>query len=281
MITLKNEQLTVQIAELGAELQSVRTADGEERLWQADPAFWGRRAPILFPVVGRLRELRFVHEGKDYNLGAHGFARDSLFAVETQTETEVTFLLRDSEQTRACYPFAFEFRATYALVGNRVSVTYAVYNPDEKPLFMSFGGHEAYACPEGVSAYDIVLPEPRTMDSYLVDNVTLNAKKRVFDNSAVLPLKDELFENDALVFENPQLPYITLRRRSGGRDVTVYTEGVEYLLLWMKPGAGYLCIEPWWGVGGFEDDSFVLAEKRGIHRVDGGERFAATHTIEF
>lgn len=281
MVTLKNDQLTVQIDEFGAEMKSVRTADGEERMWQGHPSYWSKQAPVLFPVVGRLRQFYFLHNGQRYDLGAHGFARDSVFEIENQSETAATFLLRDNEQTRACYPFAFEFRVTFTLYGNRVAVTYAVHNPADEPLYMAFGGHEAYACPEGIEAYEIVLPEPRTLDSYVAGVEISNEKKPVFQNSAVLPLKDDLFLEDALVFEDPQIPYITLHRRDGGRDLTVHCEGVEYLLLWKVPGANYLCIEPWWGVGGFVDDSFVLAEKRGIHCVDGKESFSATHTIEF
>lgn len=282
MITLHNRELTVTISEQGAELHSIRGTDGYEYLWQADPAVWGKHAPILFPICGRLPNNQYVYEGKIYEMGGHGFARFSAFKVETLSDTAVTLLLRDNEETRAVYPFGFEFRVTYALTECSLAVTFATRNTEQTPLYMSFGSHEAYSCPEGIEEYDLILPEPHTLDTYLVSAETgyiTNETKRAFDNSNVLPLTYDWFTVDALVFKNPKLSGITMRNRRTGRGVSVSFDGAENLLVWTKPDAPLLCIEPWWGMGVCDGDGTELTEKTDIHRIAGGETFAATHTI--
>lgn len=280
MITLHNDCLTVEIAEYGAELQSLRTADGEERLWQGDPAFWARRAPVLFPVCGRIVDQQYIYEGGTYPMGGHGFARESLFTVESHSDTAVTLLYTDNEETRAVYPFAFEFRVTFELRENTLAVTYAVHNPADGPLYMSFGGHEGYTCPGGLANYEMVIPQPCTLDSYVVKTNISYDTKPAFANSAVLPLRDDLFTEDALVLERPPFDTIALRHRESGKTlVTVDLGGAEYVLIWSVPGAPYVCVEPLWGVGGFEGESHLLAEKKAIHKVDGGCTFSRTHTI--
>ncbi len=280
MITLHNRYLTVEIAEKGAELQSLRTAAGEERLWQGNPAFWARRAPVLFPVCGRLLNLQYTYEGITYPMGCHGFVREAVFSVETQTDTAVTLLYTDNEETRAVYPFAFEFRVTFALEGNTLAVTYAVHNPADTPLYMSFGGHEGYACDGGLEQYELVIPEPCTLDSYVVKTAVSRDTKPVFQNSAVLPLRGDLFTEDALVLEHPPFNTIALRRRDSGETlVTVGLNDAEYVLIWSVPDGPYVCVEPLWGVGGFEDDSASLTEKIGIRKVNGGDTYSRTHTI--
>lgn len=282
MITLHNDQLTVVISEKGAELQSICAADGYEYLWQGDPAVWGRRAPVLFPICGRLPDNEYIYEGNSYQMGGHGFARDTVFDVETVSDTAVTLKTQDSAATRAIYPFGFEFRVTVALEGRSVAVTYAVHNTEDTPLYASFGSHEGYRCPEGLGEYDLILPEPRTLDTYLVSAETgyITAEtKRPFDNSAVLSLSYDWFAVDALVFKHPQLSQITLRNRRTGRGVTVAFEGAQNLLVWSKPDAPLICIEPWWGMGVCDGDGKEFAEKTDIHRVEDGQTFATTHTI--
>lgn len=282
MVTIRNTHMTVQIAEQGAELQSILGADGREYLWQGDPAFWGRRAPVLFPICGRLVDGEFTYEGRTYQMGAHGFARNSLFAVESYSESAVTLLLRDSEATREQYPFAFEFRVTFALEGATLSVTCAVTNPADAPLYFSMGSHEGYACPEGLEAYELVLPEARTMDSYTVDPVNIcisNQTVPVFQNSDTLPLNDDWFAVDALIFKHPALPSVTLRHKETGRGVTVGLSDAEYLLLWTVPGAPMLCIEPCWGIGFCEGGEKAFTRKEGVRRLKGRDTFSRTHTI--
>lgn len=282
MITIQNQHMTVTVSEKGAELQSIRRADGTEYLWQGDPAFWNRHAPVLFPFCGRLIDGEFTYEGKTYPMGGHGFARESVFEAETVSDTAVTFLLRDSDATRAGYPFSFEFRVTFALDGDTLAVTYAVHNPAETPLYMSFGGHEGYACPEGIASYDLVLPEARTLETYMVNPVSTyisNTTAPAFENTDTLPLRDDLFVVDALIFKHPGLSSVCLRHRETGRGVKVGLDNAPYVLVWSVPGAPFVCIEPCWGIGVCEDGEKDLTRKEGVNRVEGGETFSRTHTI--
>lgn len=279
MITIQNEKLTVEIAEQGAELQSVKGERGEY-LWHGDPAFWGGRAPILFPAVGWMPYRQYTFEGKTYDFPKHGFARTSTFTVERADETSAVFLLTDSEQTRGIYPFSFELRVGYALQGETLAVTHTVKNTGTGTMYMAIGAHEAYACPEGIEAYDIVLPEPRTLDSHLVeDAIIVDKTVRVLENDTVLPLKNEYFAVDALVFKHPEISELTLRHRQTGRGVHVTIGDAPYLLLWTIPGAPFVCIEPWWGIAHCEGDDSDITRKQGIRTVAAGETFERVHSI--
>lgn len=148
MITLSNDQLTVSLATAGAELQHIiRKDNGLEYLWSGDPAVWGKKSPVLFPIVGGLKNNTYTYNGNSYTLGRHGFARESEFEVLTQSTEEVTFRLTDNEATRAVYPFRFDFRVRYSLVGDTLKVTYHVHNTDSKELLFSVGGHPAFKVP--------------------------------------------------------------------------------------------------------------------------------------
>ena len=282
MVTIQNEYLSVTVAKHGAELQNITGADGYEYLWWGDPTWYRNRAPIIFPICGRLPDGIFTYEGGTYSQGMHGFARHSDFTVETHTDSAVTLLLCDSEETRAVYPFAFEFRITFALYDNALRVTYDIHNPDTTPLFASFGSHEAYHCPGGLEAYDVVLPEKRTLDSHKVDLNTFlvtNNTFRVFDNQDALPATYDWFAHDSVIFKHPNLDTITLRHRETGRYITVSFTDADNLVLWSIPGAPLMCIEPWWGMAPVEGGSVEFLKKPDLHRIDGGTTHTVSHTI--
>ncbi len=277
MITLKNEAMTVTIKERGAEMASVLAANGTEYLWHADPAFWGKHAPVLFPICGALINGEYHYEGKTYSLQRHGYAWTKPFEVESATQTEATFLLRDDEESRAVYPFAYELRITYRLNGDTIEVAYDVTNPSEKPLYMSIGAHEAYVCPEGINAYEIVFPEAETL--YASYN-TSNNKTLILDNSKVIPLHEDLFANDSLNFRGgSKSDSLILRNKETGRGVEVMYEGFDHLLLWQPYGAPFLCVEPWCGFPDVMGHDGDITKKFGIHRVEAGETFHRLHTI--
>ncbi len=280
MITLKNDCLQVVISTHGAEMQSVTAADGTEYLWNGDPAYWKGHAPVLFPVCGRVRNGEYRYEGKTYSMNLHGFARDNEFLPESVTDTEAVFVLRDTEQTRACYPFAFELRVKYALKENQIDVSYAITNPmQDSPLYASIGSHEAYCCPEGLSAYDVVFEHEEPLESYVVGDGLMHETYTVEAPKGVLPLKDDYFVIDALVFLNLKSKEVTLRNRASGRGVKVAFDGAETLLIWSKPGAPFACIEPWCGLPSWTDFRGDLPEKEGIRRIEAGDTFRVKHTI--
>lgn len=279
MVTLKNEVMTVEIRELGAEIQSVK-AYGVDYFWNGDPAWWSGHAPVLFPICGRLRNNQYRYEGKTYEMFCHGFAKESEFDVASLTETEAVFALRDSEKTRAQYPFSFEFRVTYALEGDRLVVKYAIANlMKDTVLPASVGSHEAYMCPEGIPAYEVVFEKEEPLESYVVGDGMQHETYTVEAPNGVLPLKDEFFAIDALVFRELQSNEITLRNRTTGRGVKVDYTGADTLLIWSKPGAPYVCIEPWCGFPDWGDFNGEFTEKDGMRMIQPGDTYTVQHSI--
>lgn len=279
MVTLRNEEMTVTISPLGAELQTITAKDGTEYLWDGDPRFWSGRAPVMFPICSGLKNDEYHYNGKTYSMDKHGYAKFETFEIEHLTETEVVFLLRSNEKSLAIYPFEYELRIGYALRGKSIDVTYDVKNPAEEPLYMSIGSHEAYACPEGIEQYNIIFPQPETLIT-TPDPLGSYDTVVITENQSVLPMDYKYFEVDALIFKRcVKSTSVQLRHKETGRGVQVDFEGFPYLLFWTKVDAPYLCIEPWCGITDVPDTDGNLVTKEGINRVDGGQTFHRVHTI--
>ena len=279
MVTIRNSEVCAAISERGAEIQSI-VRDGVEYMWSRNPEFWTSCAPIMFPICGGLRNGKYELDGVSYEMPKHGFARFMEYEVESKTETSVTFVLRDNEESRKSYPYAFLFRVIYELDGASLKVTYDAENLDEKLMYCTFGGHEAYACPEGIEAYEIEFPEKETLYAYALNGDLLtDYTKLMVNNSNILPLDDRHFVLDALVFRDVKSNSVTLKSKVSSRRVRVDFDGFDYLVLWHKHTAPYLCIEPWCGVQDVAGSSPRLSEKEGIHAVAVGGHFARTHVI--
>lgn len=279
MVTVKNSELTVVIAKKGAELQSI-VCDGVEYMWDRDPAFWAQSAPIMFPMCGGLKGGKYELDGISYEMPKHGFAKLLDFEVENQTDNSVTFVLRDNEQTRKMYPFAFAFRVSYVLESKSIKVTYDAENTDSKTMYCTFGAHEAYACPEGIEAYELIFPEKETLYAYgLNGDIVTDYTKLMVQNSDRLVLDDRHFALDALVFRDVKSNSVTLASKVSNRRVKVEFDGFDYLVLWHKHTAPYLCIEPWCGLPDVAGSSYDFKGKEGMHAVAVGGHFARTHTI--
>ena len=279
MIRLQNEKLCVSIAERGAEIVSVKNAAGYEYIWQADPAFWAKHCPVLFPVCGRLRNFEYTYRGKWYKMGNHGFAQRKIFTAKQEGDSAL-FVLREDEETLAEYPFRFELRIRYTLEGDTLHADVSVFNPDGQPLYCNFGSHEAYAA-QNFSEWavrfekeeDLVLSEQA--GGYLSGEKIPYAQK-----VRTLPLSHEMFENDSLLFDGLRSRRITLLH--GEKEVvTVDFAPFDHLLLWTKPGAPYLCIEPWNGLPDFADSDGDLSRKAGILCVGAGQEIKMRHSITF
>lgn len=277
-ITIHSQALTVTISNHGAELQSIRDAAGEERLWEANPAFWAKHAPILFPVAGGFREDRYELDGVSYPMKKHGFARDLDWEVESVTEEQAIFLLRQSQPG---FPFAYELRACYTVHEQELQVSYSVKNLDMRRFYFSIGSHEAYATPGGIEEYEIVFDEPEhLMLSELIGNLIPREEKCLGDLQ-VLPLQEKYFAVDAMVFRSVRSRGVTLRRKDGARPIHVAYPDCSVLMLWTKPGAPYLCIEPWCNAPDFVDASPDIAQKPGFIGLMPGEQKTITHVITF
>ena len=281
IITLKNDSLTVTVSTLGAEIQSVTGNDGHEYLWCGDASAWSGRAPIMFPICGALKDNQFVHNGKQYTLTKHGFARLNEFEVIEEDDTHATFRLSSNEELKKCYPFDFHFDVSFLLSGNALLIEYRVENTGNENMYFSFGAHEAYATPEGVESYSIVFDEKQTLDTNDVGATLLYSQRRVLEDADTLPLHDGLFEQDALVLLNTPFKSVKLVNKTGAHSVRVDFDGMDNMLIWKKLGAKFVCIEPWHGTPDFSDADGILAHKAGITELSQGKQFSRRHTITF
>ncbi len=279
MITLQNERLTVKIAKLGAELKSMQR-DGIEYIWQALPEVWAGSAPLLFPICGGLKNDSYTYGGRTYRLEKHGFARHQLFAVEEATDTHAVFLHTSNEDTRACYPFDYELRVIYDLSGDSLRVTYRVENRTDGEMYFSIGAHEAYYTPEGIEDYDVIFEKEEDLASQMLyGNLFGHSAMPMLKGARTFPLYEKYFVVDALNFIDVASRSATLRNRKNGRAVRVDYPFAENFLLWHKPNAPYMCLEPWAGLPDFEDTDGDLTHKRGIIKLEKGAIYTGEHTI--
>jgi galactose mutarotase-like enzyme len=292
MPTLTSATARVEIAAHGAELVSFQSlATGLEYLWQADPAQWARHAPLLFPIVGRLPEDTYLQDGQSYKLSQHGFARDQEFKLIQEDATSLTFQLMASAATKAAYPFEFELRVRYELRGATLTVGWHVRNPaaSGQDLLFSIGAHPAFNCPlqptqgEQFTDYAFHFDHPVTLASQLLRGGLRSGETApVLAQQAALPLRYELFADDALVFGQFDFTRLTLQKADKtGPFVRMQFNGFPYLGLWTKgPGAGFVCIEPWQGVASPVGPPQELRDKEGILTLAPSQVFEANYSIE-
>lgn len=280
LVTISNGILTVEISTLGAEIQSVKK-NGEEFFWNGDPTVWSDRAPVLFPICGGLRDDKYVFEGKEYSLEKHGYARNKEFEIISEGKDTASFLLKSSEDDLKKYPFENELKITYTLEGIKVCVEYAVTNTGSGDMYFSIGAHEAYACPNGVSEYSVIFEKEEDFDSVIPNGNLLEYKTINYGkNTRELQIKDEYFEIDALIFTNLKSRKATLKNRFTGQIINVEFDGADYFLIWTKPGAKYLCLEPWSGVPDYVDSDYDITKKPGIIKAAKGETIIKKHSFE-
>lgn len=282
MVVLNNGKLKVEIVEKGAEIRRVEYCD-EQRFWSGNPEIWNGVAPVLFPICGGLKDDKFTIDGAEYILSKHGFARGMYFTVEKQNDVSAVFLLTETEETLKSYPWSFEFRVKYILSGSSVKVEYDVKNTSLTSMYVAVGAHEAYSCPDGIEDYDIIFERKETLKSAKVEGSLISRTNTdtVLFESDTLPLYNKYFEIDALVFTDIKSRFATLRNRKTGKSVSVNFEGFDYLLIWTKPNAPYVCIEPWTCPPAYVDDGYDITHKEGMTEVLPNEHFKRFHTIYF
>ena len=279
MITIKNEFLSCVINEKGAEIKSLKKGE-TEYIWCADPKFWGKSAPVLFPMIGSTKDDFYTLNGKTYKMKKHGFLIGKEFTVEEKTESSVTMLYTDSEETLAVYPYEFEFRAIFSLEGESLKVEYKVRNLTGEAMYFSVGAHEAYATPGGVEEYDLIFPNKEDLDTVVLDGPLVTDE---FDTYAkgvdVFSIYEKYFDIDTLIFKHLNSKEVTLRNRKTGRSVKVEYPDCEYIAFWHEPGAEFLCIEPWSAMPDNVNTDHDLTKKEGIITLEKGGVYANTHII--
>ncbi len=283
--TLTNGIIGIGVQNAGAELTSLRSAStGLEYMWQADPTFWGKHAPVLFPIVGRLKDDAYLYDGASYHMKQHGLARTRIFETAEKSETGISFRLRHDDKTRALYPFRFELVIAYTLDGDRLRVGYDVINLGIDPMFFSIGAHPGFRCPllpgESYEEYRLVFDRAVTQERYLLDDGLVAAQAKPFLNDQrELPLSRAMFDRDAIVLKGAAFARVALEHQTSGHGVTMDMEGFPYFGIWAKPGADFVCLEPWYGIADGVDASGRLEDKEGIIALDGGEVFRASYSI--
>lgn len=284
--TISNNCLVVTISDHGAELQSIKSSDGKEYLWQGDTEFWGRRSPILFPFVGAEVNDTYRFGGKCYSMPQHGFARDCDFDFVEKEGSKIAFVLESNEKTRENYPFDFVLTVEYALLNNELHVSWTVENKSEGTMYYAIGAHPAFNLPEELKREDCYLmldkvPQKLTTISgrYADEEVSARDALHIMPNR-MIRLEEDLFKNDALVFENSQVNSVALCDDSYEPFVEV-TFDAPVVGIWSpyKENCPFVCIEPWYGRCdgvGFEGE---LCEKPWMNVLEAGESKDYSYTI--
>ena len=274
--SIQNNFLYVSAFSMGAELEAIRSRQsGRDFLWCGDPSVWPRKAPILFPVVGKLIDDRLKLEDGIYPMPKHGFAKTTEFTCTQCDQTSMTFTLEQNEATVVHYPFCFRLDVTYSLEGSALAVSYKITNTGDQSLPFSVGGHPGFACELGDK---LVFSHNETALSYVMnENKYLSGAKDVFHGGNELVITSELFEEDALIFEGLNSDAVTLQ----GADYQVIVDlgGCPYLGIWAMPGAPYVCIEPWYGIDDFADADCNFTHKKGVVILPPSETFTYTYHI--
>lgn len=282
MITLQNELLRASIHPKGAELQElVNLGTQLNYMWRGDAAYWGKFSPVLFPIVGALKDNTYFYNGRPYTLPRHGFARDMVFAVEQPNATTAIFTLDNTEESLQVYPFQFRLQLRYRLEGAAIVCRYVVENPGAEQLWFSVGGHPAFAVPlvghrieTAYDDYSLVFNRSATLTRYkLADGLISDKTETIALENGTLPLRTDLFQEDALVLKG--LPDTAIRlqcsRHHHGLEFT--WEGFPFLGIWAAPNAPFVCLEPWCGVADHVDHDQQLTTKEGIQCIDPGQHW--------
>lgn len=265
-VTLKNGNASAKIARHGAELKSL-VIGGRELMWSGDPAFWPNTAPVMFPMIGTLKDNKTLILGKEYSLPKHGFSRDLEHSPEEIAENTVLFSLEQSDYTKKFYPFDFRFTTRYTLRPDGITVTHTVKNNDSADMPYCIGGHPAFAFSGALSEHRIVFPqkENAAVPIYNLDVHLFEDDNRItlLENSDVLPLNHEMFYKDVLYFDKIKSRSASFVDKDG-HGVRVDFPDFTSLALWQAKNAPFLCVEPFCGSADFSDCTGVFAEKRGI-----------------
>jgi galactose mutarotase-like enzyme len=276
---LSNEHLSVKISAKGAEMHSVflKKLD-KEILWQADEQVWPRHAPVLFPIVGKLKDDAYTYKGKSYSLSQHGFARDCGFTVIEKSNAHMVFELKEDETSLQKFPFRFVLHITYRIELNCVSCHYSVLNPAEEDLYFSIGAHPGFVCPlfEGEQFEDYYIQcedeeDEKTERRLLRDGLLSGQTEPVFDQG-ILSLKKELFDKDAIVLNHLQSAFINLSSTRYMLHFDWYN--MPYFGIWTKKGCDrFICLEPWAGIADTINASGHFEEKEGIIRLGSHQQY--------
>ena len=285
LFQISNDKVTIQVDSLGAELKSLKSVpDNREYMWHGDPAYWGRTSPVLFPIVGGLRDGAFCVDGKTYAMGQHGFARDMEFQLKSQVASEIWFTLNSDEETQKKYPYPFQLEIGYELVERTVIVKWRVASQGNDPVWFSIGGHPAFLCPinpgTDQTQYRLVFDTKESIISSCIEGGLLEKSKKTYAlRDGILPITADLFDEDALVIEGNQAHSVSLAGPDGKPYLTVAFDAPLFGI-WSPPKkkAPFICIEPWYGRCDSVDFAGDFKEREWTQELS-GETFEAAYRI--
>lgn len=278
IITISNSTISASIDSLGAEIIRLEK-DNQNYIWTVDETYWNKTSPILFPIVGRLKNDIYSYNSKSYELHRHGFARNFEFKILNQTENSVVFILESNSETLKNYPFEFELHLEYLVEGNDLKMKYTVQNKSQVTMPFSIGAHPAFAIDGVITDYSLDFNENEEFISYELENEQFNNSfKKIPSKNRKINLDYSLFEKDAIVFKNLKSNKITVSKNNQPH-LSVEFEGFPYLGIWTKPNAPFLCIEPWCGLADNINHNGNILEKEGINYIVPNENFIRKITI--
>lgn len=283
---IKNEFIKAKIKSFGAELNSLqKCGENLEYIWQGDAKYWARHSPILFPIVGRLKEDSYFYKNQKYNMSQHGFARDKEFEIVKNEADFIEFKLCSDEKILEIYPFDFELYLSYRLEKNSLIISYKVKNKSDEKMLFSIGAHPAFnwSLEKDLKKEDYFLEfEVNNSKRYFLNELGLvyDSMDLEFEEKKLF-LNEELFKNDALVFNDLNIKNLIFKNIKNENFIKLNFENFPYLGIWSKPsGAPFLCIEPWFGVADENSSNQNLEEKKGMITLDKDEIFSCFYSIE-
>lgn len=284
--TLSNASLTASLRTLGGELVSLKDRSGTEYIWQGDPAFWSGQNPILFPIVGSLKDGRVDLNGQAFEMDRHGFARRSEFTPVDQGPDFAVLELRESPETLARFPFPFVLQVRHRLLESGFSTAFAVENPGPAPLPFCVGAHTAIRCPlldgERFEDYELVFDQPEDADTLLLtpQGLLRDGGREPMLRGGRVTLDYEVFRRlDTLIFQGLRSTHVTLRHKETGRGVSLDFGDFPMIAFWTKPGASFLCMEPWHGCAAYTGESGRFQDKPHVLTLAPGEKRELTYTF--
>lgn len=278
--TISNSNLTAQINHFGAELFSLKNQENKEYIWEGNPAFWGKHSPVLFPIVGTLKNNSFHYKESEYHMSRHGFARDMEFELIEKSEISATFSLTSSDESRKVYPFDFELQISYSLDENKLNIAYKIINKNDSIIPFSIGAHPAFALPKPFEDYTLAFENAEILTSYTLENDLLSdnfSTIEMVDNQ--VPLHYSLFEKDALIFKKLQSKSISILQNQNPL-LRVRFDNFPNLGIWTKSNAPFLCIEPWLGYSDTVHSTGNILEKEGIQLLEAKKSLECNFSIE-
>lgn len=274
----------------GAELTSIEF-EGKEMLFQGEKvldengnAFWKRQAPILFPIVGQIKEGKTIIEENSYEMSQHGFARDMEFEEISKTQSKHEYILKYNEETLKKYPYKFELKVTYEVIENILNVTYQIKNIDNKEIYFGLGAHPAFKCDYSNGEYELFFTENEDrIEFFKLKDGLIDTEKaeNILDNNRI-HLKENTFENDAIIMKNIRSNKIILQNNKTNKKILVFDfAGFPYLAIWSKKGAPFVCIEPWQNTADRVDSNGIFKEKENINSLKPQDTFESNFSVKF